>query len=270
MIKIIIVEDDPMIAEIYLKKFSNSGFEVFPATTAEQALNIVRMEEIEVVMTDLIMPKMDGFQLIQQLRNGDYDSNLKIIVTSNLSQKEDRDKAIQLGANGFVAKSEFSPSELVVEIQRLIGQYQHQKKNEIKDSGILKYVDNNKWNKQKRILLIEDEEIFIDMFGGKLKQDGFYVESANNGTWGLKEAMKNNYDLLIIDMVMPSMTGDEIIEKLKMEDETKDLPIIVLSASVGDEAAKKVKAMGIEEFYLKTQVTPSELSEKVTEILSRA
>lgn len=71
-------------------------------------------------MTDLIMPKMDGFQLISELRNGKYDSDMKIIVASNLSQKDDRDKAIRLGANGFVAKSEFSPSELVAEIKKLI------------------------------------------------------------------------------------------------------------------------------------------------------
>ncbi|MFA7209480.1 MAG: response regulator [Parcubacteria group bacterium] len=120
MAKIIIVEDNPMIAEIYLKKFSNSGFEVFPATTAEQALSIAKIEKIDVLMTDLIMPKMDGFQLIEELRNGKYDPAMKIIVASNLSQKEDRDKAIQLGADGFVAKSEFSPSELVVEIKKFL------------------------------------------------------------------------------------------------------------------------------------------------------
>ena len=269
MTRIIILEDDPMIAEIYFKKFSNSGFEVFPAKTAEEALGIIKREKVEVIMTDLIMPKMDGFQLIEELRNGRYDQDIKIIVTSNLSQKEDRDKAIQLGANGFVAKSDFSPSELVAEIQRLVGQYQHQKENELRNEESSKYVDNNKWNKQKRILLIEDEDIFVDMFGEKLKQDGFLVESANNGAWGLKEAMKNNYDLLIIDVMMPSMTGDEIVEKLKMEDETKNLPIIMLSASVDDEKVGKIKAMGVSEFYIKTQVTPSELSDRVIEILSK-
>jgi DNA-binding response OmpR family regulator len=269
MSKIIIVEDDQMISEIYCKKFSSSGFEVFAATTAEQALAIAGKEKADVVMTDLIMPKMDGFQLIEKLRGGEYDANIKIIVTSNLSQKEDRDKAIKLGADGFVTKSEFSPSELVAEIQRLLNQYQKQKKNELIQSGDADYIDTNKWNKQKKILLIEDEDIFIDMFGGKLKQDGFFVESANNGAWGLKEAMKNDYDLFVIDMMMPAMTGDEIVEKLKMEDKTKNIPIIVLSASLDDEVAKKVMAMGATEFYIKTKITPSELSDKIIEILSK-
>lgn len=269
MSKIIIVEDDPMIAEIYFKKFSSSGFEVFSAATAEQALKFASNEKIEVIMTDLIMPKMDGFQLIEKLRGGEYDAEIKIIVTSNLSQKEDRDKAIQLGANGFITKSEFSPSELVDEVNRLLSQYRKQKKNELVSSGKVKRPIQDKDGKQRKILLIEDEDIFIDMFGEKLRQDGFLVESANNGAWGLKEAMKNKYDLFVIDMMMPSMTGDEIVEKLKMEDKTKNIPIIILSASVDDEVAKKVLAMGATEFYIKTKITPSDLSDKIINILNK-
>jgi len=121
MSKIIIVEDDPMIAEIYQKKFSDSGFEVFMATNGDQALNLAKVQKPDVIMTDLIMSRMDGFQLIEALRSGEeYDPNIKIIVTSNLSQTEDREKAEKLGANGFVAKSEYSPSDLVKEVQRFI------------------------------------------------------------------------------------------------------------------------------------------------------
>jgi len=119
----------------------------------------------------------------------------------------------------------------------------------------------------KKILMIEDEDVFIDIFGGKLEQDGFNMTFAKNGAWGIKELMENKYDLVIIDMVMPAMNGDEIVSKLKMEDETRDLPIIVLSASVDDETKQRVEGMGVTSFYVKTHITPSELSEKVTEIL---
>ena len=270
MDKIIIVEDDPMISEIYKKKFSDSDFEVFAVMTGEQALNTARtVEKIDVVITDLIMPKMDGFQVIENLRNGDFDPNIKIIVTSNLSQKEDRDKAIALGANGFIAKSECSPSDLVKEVRRLMGQFQEQQKNELKTSVSIEKTDDKNADGKKKVLIIEDEEIFIEMFGEKLKQDGFTVESATNGAWGVKEAFRNTYDLFIIDMVMPAMTGEEMITKLKMEDVTKNIPIIVLSASVENDVIKRVKEMGIEDFFIKTQITPSELSKEVSRILDK-
>ncbi|MDO8241243.1 MAG: response regulator [Candidatus Moranbacteria bacterium] len=269
MTKIIIVEDDPMISEIYNKKFTDSGFEVFAVTNGEQALNVARTEKVDVVMTDLIMPKMDGFQVIESLRNGEFDPNIRIIVTSNLSQKEDRDKAIALGANGFVAKSEHSPSELVKEIQRLMGQFQEQQKNESRATALAESSNVQNDADKKKILIIEDEEIFIEMFGEKLRQDGFAVESATNGAWGVKEALRDKFDLFVIDMIMPAMTGEEMITKLKMEDQTKNIPIIVLSASVEGDVIKRVKEMGIESFFIKTQITPNELSKEVSRILNK-
>jgi len=120
----------------------------------------------------------------------------------------------------------------------------------------------------KKILMIEDEDVFIDIFGGKLQQDGFDVTFAKNGAWGIEELMKNKYDLLIVDMMMPVMSGEEIVAKLKLEDETKNLPIIILSASVDEEIKQKVEAMGVTAFFIKTHITPAELSQKVSEILA--
>ena len=268
MPKIVIVEDDPMIQEIYQKKFSEVGFEVLTAVSGKQVLEIAKEnQDIDVVLLDLLMPKMNGFEVTEKLRTEEgYNPNIKIIIFSNLSQKEDRDKALKLGADGFITKAEYTPSDLVKEVQRLMTQYREQVKNGEKLNGNTKTEDKSG---KKKILLIEDEKIFIEMFGEKLRQDGFEVTTAENGAWGVKEAFKDDFDLFIIDMVMPAMTGEEMVGKLKMEDKTKNIPIIILSASVEKEAQDKVEAMGINAFYIKTQVTPSELTEKVVEILKK-
>jgi CheY-like chemotaxis protein len=122
-------------------------------------------------------------------------------------------------------------------------------------------------SQNKKILMIEDEDVFIDMFGGKLAQDGFNMTFAKNGAWGIKEALENKFDLILMDVVMPAMDGEEIITKFKVEEATKNIPIVVLSASVDDERQKKIEAMGVEAFYIKTHILPSELSEKIKEIL---
>ncbi|HBR79307.1 MAG: Hybrid signal transduction histidine kinase and diguanylatecyclase/phosphodiesterase [Candidatus Moranbacteria bacterium GW2011_GWE1_35_17] len=119
----------------------------------------------------------------------------------------------------------------------------------------------------KKILMIEDEDVFIDMFGGKLAQDGYDMTFAKNGAWGIREALENKFDLIMIDMVMPAMGGEEIINKLKLEESTKDTPIVVLSASVDDETKEKIEQMGITAFFVKTHIIPSELSQKIKEIL---
>lgn len=119
----------------------------------------------------------------------------------------------------------------------------------------------------KKILFIEDEKIFIELFGDKLKQDGYELTFAQNGAWGVKEALEGNFDLFVMDMMMPAMGGEEMITKLKTEEKTKNIPIIVLSASVDHETQKRVEDMGISAFYVKTHITPGELSTKVGELL---
>jgi CheY-like chemotaxis protein len=118
-----------------------------------------------------------------------------------------------------------------------------------------------------RILMMEDEEIFRDMFGGKLIDDGYEVDFAKEGTEAIKKAATGSYDLFIVDMVMPNITGDEIVAKLKREEKTKNVPIIVLSASVDEVVQRSMEKEGIGEFFVKTQLVPSELSKKVGELL---
>ncbi len=119
----------------------------------------------------------------------------------------------------------------------------------------------------KKILMIEDGEVFIEMFGDRLKQEGYEMEFARNGAWGLKEATEKDFDLFIMDMLMPAMNGEEMIAKLKMDEKNKNKPIIVLSASVDHATQRRVEAMGISAFYVKTHVTPSELSAEVEKLL---
>lgn len=267
MAKIVIVEDDSMIAEIYKKKFSESGFEVLMAASGEEVLSLAKREKIDIILLDLIMPKMDGFTVTKNLRSGKYDPNIKIIIFSNLNQAEDKEKAMNLGANGFIAKSNYNPSELVAEVERLANQMEEQKKNAERIHN-----QNNSQEKkegEKRILMIEDEEVFLDMFGGKLKQDGFSVTFAKNGVWGFREALRGKFDLFIVDMIIPAMNGEEIVAKIKMEETIKNTPIIILSASIDKTAEKEIKKLNLEGFFLKTQITPSELSKKVSEILSK-
>ncbi|MEF3691661.1 MAG: response regulator [Candidatus Moraniibacteriota bacterium] len=119
----------------------------------------------------------------------------------------------------------------------------------------------------KKILMIEDEDVFIDIFGGKLQQDGFEMTFAKNGAWGLKEMESGDYDLVIVDMAMPAMGGEEIVTKMKLEEKTRNLPVVVLSASVDEETRRKIESLGISGFFLKTRITPGELSQEITKIL---
>jgi len=266
MSRIMLVEDDPMIVEIYKKKFESAGFEVVNAVTGKEVLRLAGESRFDLILLDMVLPEMSGMDVLKELKkSGNYDADLKVIVFSNLDKTEHQEEARENGANGFIGKTEYTPSDLVVEVQRIINEYGEQKKNKNqRENGT---TANSGGEKKKRILFIEDEEIFLEMFGKKLEDSGFEVEYAKNGAWGSKMATEKEYDLIITDMVMPAMGGDEIIRRLKLEDKTKNIPIIVLSASLSEEDKQAVKDMGITDFYEKTRIVPSDLSRRVEQLL---
>lgn len=255
-----------MIAEIYKKKFESVGFEVVNAVTGKEVLKFASEENFDLILLDMVLPEMSGMDVLKELRqSGNYDSNLKIVVFSNLNKTEYEKEAKENGADGFIGKTQYSPSELVEEIQRLLNEYGEQKKNKERLAGKKEHKKDNK----KKILFIEDEEIFLEMFGKKLEDEGYEVEYAKNGAWGIKMATEKCYDLVITDMVMPASGGEEIIRSLKVNDKTKNIPIVVLSASTAEEDVKLVKELGIHDFYEKTRVVPSDLARRVSEILEK-
>lgn len=265
MAKILLVEDDPFIAEIYKKKLETSGFEIVNVTSGKAVLKEVKEQNFDLVLLDLVLPEMSGTEVLRELRhNKEYDTNLKIVVFSNLSSSEDREEVLRLGANGFISKTEFSPSEVVVEIERFLRQFQEQTKNradEVKTS-------EERVSLGKRILLIEDEPVFVEMFSKRLRSEGYEVVATQDGAAGLAAALAETFDLIITDVVMPNMDGREFIGKLQEEETGKGIPIFLLSASVSieDESVKTLTDAGIvTRAFLKTEITPSELTYAVND-----
>lgn len=118
--KILIIDDDPFLSEIYSLKFKLSGFEVSIAANGEKALEAVKENIPDVILLDLVMPKMDGFETLAALRKIPELDKTRIIVFSNLGQKEDVDRGYRLGANDYLIKTRFTPSEVVEKVREVI------------------------------------------------------------------------------------------------------------------------------------------------------
>ncbi len=264
MAKILLVEDDPFIAEIYKKKLESSGYEVLNVVSGRAVLKEVRERSFDLILLDLVLPEMSGTEVLKELRhNKEYDQNLKIVVFSNLSSIEDREQTLKLGANGFISKTDFSPSQVVEEIERFLRQFREQDKNATALADPTNAARNG-----KRILLIEDETAFVDMFTKRLADEGYEVVSRHDGVRGLETALAEEFDLIITDVVMPNMDGRQFIERLKETEKGKHTPVFLLSASVAleDDDIKILSEAGIvAKAFLKTEMTPSQLADAVNE-----
>lgn len=272
MTKLLLVEDDPFIAEIYKKKFEASEFEVVNATSGKQVLRELLEKQFDIVLLDLVLPEMGGFDILHELRtSGKYSPDLKVVIFSNLSGAEEREKAVKLGANGFISKTDFTPSKVVEEVNRYLRQFAEQKKNDDRrNAGV---VENSSAEMEsetrKKILIIEDEAVFTEMFSRRLSDEGYDVKAVDNGNIGVEEAEKNPYDLVITDAIVPGLSGKEVIERLKSSDTTKSIPIFLISASLDEVEFKEASDAGAQKAFLKTQITPSELAYEVNALFGK-
>jgi len=120
MKKILLVEDDPFLIDIYSTKLTETGFKVLLAKDGVQALDLVKKEKPSLVVLDIVLPHIDGWQVLKQIKEIDAVKNLKIVILSNLSQKEEVEKGLSLGADKYLIKSDHTPSRVVEEIKELL------------------------------------------------------------------------------------------------------------------------------------------------------
>ncbi|KKQ77238.1 MAG: Two component transcriptional regulator, winged helix family [Parcubacteria group bacterium GW2011_GWC1_38_6] len=120
MKKVLLVEDDPFLVDIYKNKLEESHYEVEAVGDGEKAIEKIKEIKPDVVLLDIILPSMDGWEILRIIRNNPDTKDLKVIMLSNLGQKEEVEKGVDLGATKYLIKAHFTPSEVVKEINELL------------------------------------------------------------------------------------------------------------------------------------------------------
>jgi DNA-binding response OmpR family regulator len=116
MAKILIVEDDPTTVQLIEFLLKKNNFEVLIAYNGEEALQITKKEKSDLILMDVMMPKMDGIEAIEKLKKDENTRDIPIVILSALGQEMDVMRGLQAGASGYIVKP-FSPKELLEEIK---------------------------------------------------------------------------------------------------------------------------------------------------------
>lgn len=118
---IVLVEDDTFISGMYQTKLASLGFSVEVKEDGEAAWERLSQDPLpDLVLLDIVLPKKDGFEILEGLRKEDRTKNLPIILLTNLGQKPDVERGIKLGADDYIIKAHFTPSEVVEKIKKVL------------------------------------------------------------------------------------------------------------------------------------------------------
>lgn len=127
---------------------------------------------------------------------------------------------------------------------------------------------NNQTN--TKVLIIDDDRTLCEMYNERLKAEGFQVKIAFDGKEGLSKAVGFRPDVILLDLKMPKMSGFEVLEKLKSKPETKNIPVIVLTALIQEENKTKALQIGASDYIIKSQTMPGEVIDRISKVIAES
>lgn len=213
---VLIIDDDPGAVALISKDLVKAGYNTITANSGEKALDLAASYLPSVIILDIVMPKMDGWETLQALKKDPHTADIPVIIGSIL---DDRETGFALGASGYITKP-FTSVVLIDEINKiLVSNAKGNKSSKVRKSS-----------KNARILLVEDNESAVIQVKSILENAGFIVDVAIDGEEALIYINKTIPDGIILDLMMPGVDGYEVLKKLRENPDTSDVPVTILTA----------------------------------------
>ncbi|MGD8744243.1 MAG: response regulator [Candidatus Woesebacteria bacterium] len=118
------------------------------------------------------------------------------------------------------------------------------------------------------VLIIEDDPVLARMYSEKFKREGFQVLTAGDGEAGLEKALKNRVNVILLDIMLPKMSGTDLLEKLRQDSKGKDITVVALTNLAEEGEKQRALQLGVKEYLVKAMQTPEQVIEKVKKYIS--
>ena len=227
---VLLVDDSPLIHRHTVPILEEAGYDVVSAGDGEEALAQVALRRPDLVITDVEMPKLDGFGLCKRLKIAAETAHLPVLICSALGEAHDLERGFDAGADDYLVKPVL-PEELSTRIRQLL-------------VGTMPA-------ERERILVVDDSPSQRHYVQDCLARQGFEVITAENGRVGLVRARAHQPALIVSDYDMPEMNGFEMVLALKRDPVTRETPVIMLTARDSRRDVAQMRAAGATAYLVK-------------------
>jgi DNA-binding response OmpR family regulator len=290
--KFLVIEDDLFYRTYVDDLLADLDVEIISASDGETGLALAVSEKPDLIITDIEIPKIQGFVLLRNIRERHETSDIPVILMSGKVEKDllERHRKLRDHADGYLLKP-FSGQDLMDLVEKILGirpgpgcSAERQEKEEDTENTtggrhrqekIVKKdevgFDVAATERLRRALVVDDSRYICDIAGDYLKEIGFTVRFALDGEEGLKEALDFIPDLVLLDVQMPKMNGFVVCETLRKKEPTRNAVIILMSAVVdGETFERNAKLRYHADAYLQKPFMKSELQDLVSRLLPPA
>ncbi|MCF6157682.1 MAG: response regulator [wastewater metagenome] len=204
---ILVVEDDHTAAHLLTVYLTSAGYNVIVAADGEDAIKKAKASHPFLITLDIMIPKIDGWDVLSELKNYPETADIPVIIVSIVDNQE---LGYSLGASEYLIKP-IGRERLIAAVNTCIS-------------------PKKKKDKSLRILVVDDDVKAVKYMSTILENEGFEVFKAYNGSAGINLAIQSEPDLMILDLMMPEVSGFDVVEKLRVHPTAKEIPIIICTA----------------------------------------
>ncbi len=240
---ILVVEDDPKLSRLLSVYLTQAGYRIEAATDGDEAIKkAVELQPFAITL-EIMLPKKDGWEVMQELKAMPETRDIPVIIVSMV---ENQELGFSLGALDYLVKP-VTREALLGSIEGYSGK-----------TGFTKGAVN--------ILVVDNDSKLLDFLSTILKREGYHVSLATGGEEGLRMAVEQLPDLIIIDLMMPKVSGFDVIRELKKHPDAKEIPILVLTAKDLSKEEKNVLMEDVAKVIKKGEVSKDDLVDEVRRI----
>jgi putative two-component system response regulator len=207
---ILVVDDSSVIRRIVTRTLENIGARIIEAEDGQTGLEAALSEKFDLVISDVDMPRLDGFTLCKELKSHPATRGVPIIILSSLDDDKDIDRGFLAGAAAYIAKSE-ARAQLHETVERVL--------------------EKSRFQRDRLVLVVDDSPTILRLMKKGLEEAGFQVITAENGIEALKVFKGHRPDLILSDIDMPGMNGIDFCKAIHRDQDLASIPFVIMSAS---------------------------------------
>lgn len=258
MKRILIIEDDELLGDLLLQNLKVAGYECELSRDGQKGFNRMVEWVPDLVISDLFLPTLNGFEILSQKRLNINIATIPIIILTNSLRPTSSGSIENLGATDFMVKSDVTQGEILKRVKNILD-----KKTDMNQDQSQTQTDVLEG---KKILVVEDDKflgsILVSRLVGK-KVDAIY---ANSGESAVEELKKQVPDIVLLDLLLPGIDGFEVLRQIRANPMTEKVPVMILSNYNQMKDKEKAESMGAM-FLVKALVNPDDIIGQVRNML---
>ena len=260
--KIVIVEDEEVLLELLKNKLEGAGFFVDVARDGLIGFDLIKRVHPDLVLLDMMLPGLSGFGVLEKMKEAGLLPATPVLIISNSGQPIETERAVALGVRDYMIKVNFDPNEVLMRVQALL----EAEKNR---AGIAARDPSSAPSTSGTVLIVEDDSLLQDLLNQRFIQGGHRVLKAHDAEEARRLLTAETPDAILLDLVLPGMNGIAFLEELKQGQNTRSIPVVIVSNLGQREEVEKGLALGAADYVVKAHISPGEIVRKVGGLIKK-